>query len=253
MSRFMRRQPAAGLVDNTTRLFVLPMYPCLQSITLYVNDAVVSSGYTFYRDTGTIEFMVAPSAQPVADYTAIQLTNAQITYYLWAGFQLMEALWSRKYLLSSSSMAYAMALPTDTAIYLCQGPLATGGTPSDPITGDKTFSTSPLQRAWLERCAEIAYLDSMAVESALSDVNVRERIGGVAITTEHRSRNIQDARKLLWDQMIQAMYAALDEYDSAGAHYGANATQIRSDYYDNVWDWQNNNGVMVPTGLTNWW
>jgi hypothetical protein len=250
LQRFMRRQPLAGLVDGTTTVFLLPMYPCKLDLSIYLETTPVTSNeYVFYADTGTVMFYTAPTSQPVADYTAIGLTTAQIVLYLWAGFDLMEALWSRQYALSSSDTAYAMASPSDSHIYICQGPAGVGSTPTDPVVGTQTFSTSRIQRAWLERCAEFAYLDSMVSEAALSDVNVRERVGGVAISTDHRSANILRARDAMWREVIASMYAALDEQYPDGRHYGGAVGQLHTDYYATHWNWQSNNGILAPTEL----
>jgi hypothetical protein len=249
----MRRQPLSGLVDGSTLIFLLPMYPALQTINVYLGTTLVdSSAYAFYQDSGVVQFGVAPTVQPTADYTAIQLTNQQIIYYLWAGFQFMESLHKRGLALSSSNSAYAMASPTSTHIYVCQGPLAAGALPSDPLAGNLVFSTSQLQRGWLEKCAEFAYLDSMMVESALGDVDVTQRVGGIRIATAHRSSNIREAKKTLLEEVVVAMYAALDEIDPTGAHYGQAAAQIHTSYYANTWNWQNRSGILIPDGVDKW-
>jgi len=257
LSRAMRRQPLAGLVDGSNKIFLCPLYPILSTgLKVYLDTTLqtLTTHYTVDTASGTITFVSAPSVQPTADYTAIQLSDQQIVYYTWAGAMLMEALWSRKYALSSSNTAYAFASPTDAHIYLCQGPLAAGAVPVDPVIGTLTFSTSQVQRGWLSRCAELAYVDSMMVESALSDINVRERVGGVAITTDHRSANIRQAREALWNEVVSAMYAALDEFDSTGAHYGKIATPMHTEYYTDNWNWQNNSGILVPSGINSqWW
>lgn len=254
LSRFMRRQPMGGLVNASNVVFTLPQYPCLSTISVYSGSNLVSAAsYNFYSDTGVVQFYNAPSAQPTADYTCIQLTNQQLVYYVLAGFALMESMYSRGFLLSNSPTAYAMASPTDSAIYICQGPLATGGLPTDPVTGNTTFSASPIQRSWLERCAEYAYMDGMSLDAALSDVDVSERVGGVRINTSHRAPNIVRAKESMLSELYSAMYSALDETFSDGRHYGKVAAQQHSSYYNDIFQWQNNNGTLVPTGLGQWW
>ena len=252
MTRFTRRQPLAGIVDGSNKVFLCPTYPVLAAgFVLYLGATVqtLTTQYTLDTSSGVVTFGTAPAVQPTADYTAIQLSQTQMNYYNWAGFNLMESLWARKYMLSSSATSFTFASPTDTNMYVCQGPVSSGAVPTDPLAGSLTFSTSQAQRGWLERCAEFAYLDSMSSEAALSDVDVTERVGGIRIATSHRSQNIVKAKQEMWCELLSSMYSALDEWDSSGAHYGSAAAQIHSNYYTQTWNWQNNNGILAPTSM----
>lgn len=245
--RQMRRQPLIGLVGSNKE-FMFPTFPVLStSVKVYVANALVlPANYTLDADMGVVLFNTAPSAQPTADCVAMALSNQQIAYYAWAGFSLMESMWTRNYLLTSSNTAFAFASPTSDHIYVCQGPVSTGGVVTDPSAGQLTFSTSQLQREWMARCMEMAYLDSMQAQAALSDVNVRERMGGIQIQTDHRSQSIGQAKERLWRELWDAMYAALDEWDPSMAHYGGAVDAPHSTMYQQQWQWQTDGTLNIP-------
>ena len=250
LTRFMRRQPLSGLIDGTNKIFMLPMYPVQSPISLYLGTTLqtLTTHYTLDTTTGIVTFVTAPTVQPTADYTALQLTTQQTNYFAWAAFQLMESMTSRGYALSSSNSAYAMAVPTSTNIYLCQGPIATGAVPTDPIVGTVNFSTSILSRSWLAICMQACYLEAMGVQASLSDINFTERVGGVRINTDHRARSIRDAREQMNNLLRDAMFAALDEMYSDGRHYGGHASFPHTQMYTDMFQWQQNaTGEWVPS------
>lgn len=243
--RFYRRAPLSGIVDGSNKIFLLPLYPVLAPIALYLGATLqtLTTQYTLDATTGTVTFVTAPTVQPVANYTSVQLSNQQIVYFAWAGFDLMEGMYSRGYYLSSNSTTYAQAVPTSTNIYICT---LNGTTPVDPAAGTLNFSTSRLQRAWFERCMEFTYLDSMSSNAALSDVNVRERVGGIAISTDHRTKNILSAKKSLWDSLISAIYSALDESEVTNDRYAASGIMPHSDFYESTIQWQLDGDFIIP-------
>lgn len=240
--RYQARQPLAGLADGTNLVFQTPLYPVLSTISVYLGGTLqLASAYTLDAAAGTVTFVTAPTVQPTANYTAVGASTQQAVYYAWAGFLLMETVYRRGYSLSNSLSAYALASPTDAHIYVVDG-----HTVSDPAAGTATFSTSIFQRGFLERCTHYAYLDAMASEAALSDVDVTQRAGGIAIRTAHRSPNILRAKEALWNELLKARDEALDEADPTGAHYGGAVTQIHSNFYTSILHWQNDNGLVVP-------
>jgi hypothetical protein len=226
------------------------MYPCSTTIAIYLGTSLLAgTAYTLDTNTGRVTFLSAPTVQPIADYTAIQIPTQQIVNYCWAGFMIAQSLYSRNFVLSKSETAYAPAAPTDTKILVCQGPVSTGEVPVDPLCGTQRFSVSILQKAFLDHCSEYAYLDSMSVEAALSDVDITERVGGIKIQTSHRAQNIMRVKQTLWDSLISSMYSALDEWDPSGRHYGGNAAEIRTQFYTTTLNWQSNQGLLAPVGF----
>ncbi len=247
--RLVRREPLSGIVDGVNKTFLTAHPTWLQaSLKVYVETDMYSAGDLALVDAegGVVQFAAAPSVQPLADYTAVPLTTQQIVYYAWAGFTLMEHLWTRGLLLSSSATTYAQAAYDSAAIYVVS---RSGSAVADPTCGSLTFSTSPTQRAVLAQCIELAYLDSMLFEASLTDVNYRERLGGAAIETLGRPRNIALARNAAYSTLQNAIYAAMDEANPAGDHYGAITTPPHTDEYNTVWEWQSGTNGLIPRGI----
>ena len=252
----LRREPLSGVVDGSNKVFLSPLFPLLAtSIAAYENTTLkVSPAYSVDADLGVFTWYAAPSVQPTIDAIAVPLTTAQVTLFAWAGFHLMEALWFRNYLLSSSNSAYAMATYSDTHIYVVQGPLKTGEAVIDPVCGSMTFSTSQLQRGVLSRSIELAYLDAMVHESSLSDVDFSERVGGARVSASRRPSNLKTARDLAYDELINAIYAAMGEEDTTLEHFGMGTLPPHTDEYDQIWHWQDTGKVgstalYIPAGL----
>lgn len=249
--RLIPRAPLSGLTDGANKIFYSPHAPFLYSsfsAFMYGTAVVAGSFASVDADRGVITFNAAPLVQPLADYTAVPLTQRQIIYFCFAGFDLMESLYTRGLALSSSSSTYVQATPEDDHAYICTSP----ATLSDPTAGSLFFSTSRIQRQLLERCIEFAYLDSLSYESAAGDVNFRERMGGVAVDAIQRPKNLLAARDALWKDVVRAYYAALDEVDPTGEHYAQKISPVHTDEYKDVWQWQTNaNGLVIPKWI-NW-
>lgn len=240
--RGYRRVPLIGIVDGTNRVFLVPHHPILSTdFDLYLGaDLEAAAHYTLDADKGVVTFgsAYAPSTQPTADYTAIAASTLQITYFAYAGFGLMEDLAPRGFQLSSSDTVYTPALPDDTYQYVTDADVAVGDVPTDPTTGTVVFSQSRAQREFLARCIELAYIDAMGVDASLSDLDVAERVGGTRINASHRSSNIALMRKTAYQNVMRALYAALDEWYTDGRHYGSFVEPSHSDLYEQVYHWQ---------------
>lgn len=248
-----RREPLIGAVDGSNVIFLTsqsPILPGSQVVYDTYTPLVPMQVVLADTDAGLFQLYNAPVARPVADYTVVPITARQIIYYAWAGFELMEGLWSRGFLLSSNDTTYSPATVESGHIYITVGGLKTGDVVSDPVSGALTFSTSPLQKALLGRCIEMAYLEAMQYEASLSDVNIRERSGGIAVDSSRRTGNINLAIKSCYEYLLKSWYAAMDEYYPDGEHYGGIASQPHSLEYQTFWDWrQTSGGGLVPVWL----
>ncbi len=247
--RLVRREPLSGMVDGVNDTFLTPHPTWLaDSLKVHVGTEVYGARDLAECDSdgGVIRFYGAPTVQPLADYTAVPLTTQQVVYYAWAGFALMELMWTRGLSLSASDTAFVQAAYDSPAIYVVQ---RRDSVVLDPLCGTFTFSTSPRQRAVLAQCIELAYLDAMLYEASLTDVNYRERMGGAGIDASSRPRNIASARQVAADQLRNALYAAMDEANPTGDHYGAIALPPHTDEYRQIWEWQSGDSGMMPRGL----
>ena len=239
--RQLRREPLSGLVDGANKVYLSTLFPLLaSSIKVYLGTVLqtLTTHYTVDADLGTFTFVSAPSVQPSIEAVVVPLTSAQVTLYAWAGFHLMESLWFRNLLLSSNISTYAMATYTDAHIYVVQGPLTTGAAVADPVCGAATFSTSQTQRGLLSRCTELAYLDSMLYEASLSDVDFSERVGGARVGASRRPANIKAARDSAYQEVVNAVYAAMGESDDSMGFLGKGVLPTHSDEYSTIWQWQ---------------
>lgn len=250
--RLVRREPLSGLADGVNNIFTTPHPTWLvESLRVYVGRAVYTSAdlAACDPDGGVIEFSVAPTVQPVADYTAVPLIRQQIVYYAWAGFDLLEIQWARGYVLSSTQPTYTPALYSDAAIYI--GQLAGDSQIADPPIGATTFSQSHLQRLALAQCIDVAYLDSLLTESALADISYRERITGIALNSEMRPKNIKLARDTAFDRTRNAIYAAMSEAGDLD-QFNAQTLPPHSADYESIWHWQVDSGAgfVTPGSLT---
>lgn len=236
--KLVRREPLVGVVDGTNRVFLIPHAPILYASALFrsVADPLTSLAYTSLdADGGEVILAVAPTGQVTYSATAVPVTVAQATLYAWAGFQLMERLWSRDFRLSSNASVYAQAVSSDSHIYVCT---VDGTTPSDPVCGSLTFSTSPLELAFYGLCVEMAYLDSLMTGSAMRDLDIRERAGGIAVNAIRRPENLLKVRQAMQEDLLRAWRAAMDEYYPDGDHYIDMVDVIHTTYYDQNMHWQ---------------
>lgn len=244
--RLIRREPLVGIADGLNLEFLTSHSPFLYaSFYAHVGASLYnSSQVTLDADGGVVTFAAAPTTPPTADYTAVPLTNRQVIYFAWAGFALLESMWSRGFLLSNSLASYQMASAEDDHIYIVT---QANGVVADPVCGSLTFSTSPRQRALLVRAIELAYLDSLAFESAASDLNIRERAGGIAVDALGRPKNLLALREAAYQEMWRILQTAMDEYYPDGDNYGALANVPHTSEYEQIWHWQTNGaGLVVP-------
>lgn len=255
--RLVRLQPLVGVADGTNKVFQVANPPLLEaSLHVYAPNTLIDLAVTTIdADGGVVQLYAAPTMVPKASYTAVPVTTTQIKYFAWAGYQLMEALWSRGLMLSSNNAAYVQASPSDTHIYVVN--LSTdGATVQDPVSGAnpdgtaRTFSTSQAQRNFLARCIEMAYIDSLMNEAAAGDLDIRERAGGIAINAARRPANLLAARSEFWTELMRSLYAAMDEYYPGGDHYGAYVEPPHSTEYEAIWRWQaTDTGNWIPGSL----
>ncbi len=246
--KLVRREPLVGIVDGVNTIFLTSHKPFLyDTLAVYTASPFIpASVYSADADGGVIRLALAPAGQAVADYTAVPLTNRQIIYFAWAGFDLMQSLWSRDLRLSSDANAYSAASADDTHIYICS---VTDNVPTDPVAGSLTFSTSTRQKALLARCIEFAFLDAAMQDAALSDVAVRERFGGIAIDPTRRTKNLVDAKAAQWEDLLRALYAAQDEaYGDNGDQYVVDIDVPHTRDYEWNWQWQYGNNLLFPLG-----
>lgn len=247
--RLVRREPLVGVVNGTNTIFLTSHRPFLyESLAIYTADApfVPATVYSADADGGVIRLSYAPDVQAVADYTAVPLSTRQVIYFAWAGFDLMQALWPRDLRLSNDETQYLAASPDDTHIYICS---ASGdGLPTDPVTGSLTLATSARQRAFLARCIEYAFLEAASVDAALADVAIRERFGGIAVDPTRRTRNILDAKKDLWEDLLRALLSAQDEVYPDGEQYVADVNVQHTEFYEKVFQWQYGDNLFVARG-----
>ncbi|MBI5305513.1 MAG: hypothetical protein HY868_25515 [Chloroflexi bacterium] len=251
--RLVRREPLSGIVDGANKTFIA-QHPTwlLSSLKVYVGDTVYTSAdLTCDPDGGVIQFPTAPTVQPLADYTVVPLTKQQIVYFVWAGFDLMEVLWTRGFSLSKNNLLYEPATYTDASIYICQR--AQDGTVVDPTIGAVKFSESHPQKMVIAQCTELAYMDSLFSEAAASDISYRERITGIALDSSLRPRNLKLAREVLFASVRNAIYAAMEEAGDIG-QFSAQTLPPHSADYEAFWHWQKDSpygGLTVP-GTLRW-
>lgn len=248
--RLVRREPLVGMADGSNVIFLTSQKPFLyDSLIVYAANLPLTplTITNWDADGGVVQMYVAPTVGLTADYTAVPLTARQVIYIAWTGFELMQALWSRDLRLSSSNSTYVAASADDAHIYICS---VTDNVPTDPVTGSLTLSTSPRQKALLARCIEYAFLDAATQDAALSDIAIRERLGGIAIDPTRRTRNLVEAKQALWDELQHALRSAQDEVLSDGSQYVTDIVVPHTDEYKDVWQWQTGEGVGL---LTRWW
>lgn len=249
--RLVRREPLSGLVDGTNRDFVTPHHPFLyDTFRAYLYGVQLDPGAfaAIDADGGVVQFNTAPLVQPLADYTAVPLTRRQAIYLAWAGFDLMESLWARGFALSSSDTAYVAATPDDDHAYVVTSPSVF----TDPPCGSLTFSTSRLQQALLARCIEAAYLDLLAYESAAGDLDIRERIGGIAISSSQRPKNLLAMKEQVGKDLVRALYAAMEEYYPDGEQYADYVARVHTNEYRDIWQWQTRTDATITPRWLNW-
>ena len=215
--KFVRREPLVGAVDGSNTIFLLSQPPALQdTLILYgANDPLTPLQTTLLdADGGVVQLYNAPTNAVTADYTAVPLYTKQVVYVVLAGFQLMESLWQRGLEISADDETFVQAGQDDAHLYIVT---RDGTAVADPVCGDLTFNTAFQQRSLLARCIEMAFLGAMASEAALSDVSIRERLGGVAIDPTKRTLNILAARKDAWAELCRALESAQEQfYGEAG-------------------------------------
>lgn len=248
--RLVRREPLVGSVDGYNSVFLVPHRPFLVStLLLYAPSAPLTPVPPSYVDAdgGVVILPSAPSERPTYDCTAVPITLAQTAAYVFAGFQLMEMNWSRGLQLSSSSLTFVPAQVTDPHQYVVQ--VNTNGTMQDPVCGPYTFATSLLQQAFLAQCIELSYLDAQMQESALGDLDISERVGGIRVNASKRATNLRDARVQLQETFLKAWRAAEDEYYPNGEHYIDGLRVQHTLEYEGIYHWQRQpNGVLYPLG-----
>ena len=244
--RLVRLEPLIGIADGVNTVFRTAHAPFLaSSLKIYPPNSLTSGTPSYVdADGGVVQLSAAPSVPQVASYTAVPLAAKQVVYIAWAGMQLMEALWSRGFRPSSNGATYIPATPDDDHIYVVL--VNTDDTIADPVCGSLTFSTSFSQKNFLNRCIEMAYADALASDAAASDLDVRERAGGIAINATRRTKNIVDARSLAYDELIKSWYAAMDEYYPNGDHYGQYSEPPHTLEYQEIWHWQAVSGLWAP-------
>lgn len=236
--RLIRREPLVGAVNGANTIFLTPHRPFLyDSLVVYTADSPFD-GVTLYsadQSGGVVRLAAAPTSQPVADYTAVPLEWLQVNAIAWSGFDLMQALWARNYRLSSDPSTYSPADPDAAHIYIVD--VNDDNTVFDPPAGGLTFSTSYVQKGFLARCIEVAFLDIAMTDAALADVVIRERLGGIAIDPSRRTKNLVDARAEQWNELLRALQLAQEEALGDEA-YVASVKPIHTEEYVQVWQWQ---------------
>lgn len=246
--KLVRREPLVGNPDGVNTIFLTSHKPFLyDSLVVYAASPFTPATiYSADADGGVIRLAQAPVGQVVADYTAVPLTNRQIIYFAWAGFDLMQSLWSRDLRLSNDDDSYVAAGADDAHIYICS---VTDDVPTDPVVGSLTFSTSIRQKALLARCIEFAFLDAAMQDAALSDVAIRERFGGIAIDPTRRTKNMLDAKAAQWEDLLRALHTAQDEaFGDSGDQYVTDVEVPHTRDYEWNWQWQYGNNLLFPLG-----
>jgi hypothetical protein len=237
-TRLVRRESLVGDMDGANIVFLTSQRPFLEdSLELYYrNTTTAVTPASVDADGGVIILPNAPNAPITGDYTVVPMTRQQVVNVAWAGYELMQFLWTRAFALSSSSAVYLRAVLDDAHIYIVTND---GGAVSDPVIGDSTFYESQLQRSLLSWCIEYAYLDSLTSEAAASDIMIRERAGGVSIDPSRRPTNLVEAKRVVWDQLLRALNAAMDaDPAAAGLQYGEAVTMPHTQDYLENWRWQ---------------
>lgn len=179
--RKIAKDPLAGVVDGSNRTFFTSYAPILSSgsspYSVYVAGAAVSG--TIDVDTGEVTCGSAPSTQPTATYTYTPYTVSQQLSFLIGGFQQMETVWPRGWVLVDGSGSPA---DESSATILVQDSAG-----ADPLTGLWA------QQGFYLACLRYYYLFAQLTGAAIVDFDWRETVRGMSVSKSRRPQNLAAA------------------------------------------------------------
>lgn len=232
--RKIARDPLSGVIDGVNTYFFSSYSPLFQSTTpsLYEGATAVSSGsYSVDYDAGLITVTEPPDSQLYLTYDLVAYTNTELKRILMEAFDEMESRYPRDWRLSSGSTAYAEATENSSAIYVLDGT-----TVSDPATGDKTFSTSRLQRGFFWACIE--YILALRKLDEAADGFLWREDRGVTVDKSRVAQNRMAQLEFIQKRLEMYRTAAMDEHDSTGGHYGEYQASPGTKQYFYDYEWQ---------------
>ena len=230
-------EPLEGLTDGRNRIVRTPHRPLDQasSITIYRQDgtSVGSGRYSVVSwDSGVVRFEQGVTEQYYADYRVADpyYSATKLKEICRAGFRRMMSKWPQDwYLVDSGGSTWISSA---------------AATVSDPAIGNVTFSTSHQTLHGLHLCCEYELASSRLRQASALDVDYREGMsGGVAVTTKNRAIALAGLLEQL-DKEITTALTILEE-ELTGSGYGGFVSGAKSDTYEDVYEWWDNNNDQV--------
>ncbi|MGQ9458900.1 MAG: hypothetical protein ACUVS5_11545 [Anaerolineae bacterium] len=211
-------QELIGLSDGTNRVFRTQSAP-VSNLSLYNRDGTPYTGaYTLYASSGTIVFQVAPGAgqAPLASYSAVEFTDAELLDIARAGFDEMEALLGRHwYLVDSGGETYISARRDEV---------------EDPVVNGRPFSEDRAQVGLYLLCCLLRLVQAKRLHAASVGYLYRESsTGGVTVDRRGQAREFAE--------MERDLRRAIEDNVAALETLGAYIPGAKSDQYLDNFEW----------------
>ena len=226
--QYIGRDDLSGLVDGSNVVFYSTYHPILSSgsTEVRVSNSVISSGsYTVNHEPGVFTFTNAPVAQPQATYTIARYPDRVIRSVLVAGFDEMELRWFRGLQLSSTVGTGQITLITEDS----DNAYVVNSSGSDPPVGGIFFSSSRVQQAFFARCVNLAFLQTLLGEHALSSYIWREA-QGLSVDKSRVVQNLLIAKNELEKQMTAWLQQTQVEFGGTATYGGFIAQPLTREY-----------------------
>lgn len=228
--------PLVGDIDGVNKIFFTTMSPLLSedTTTIYSSGSILDKTvYSLDTDTGCIVFNYAPTEQPRATYTQVDLTSLQIKQVLIEGFNTLEADIQQGWRLSSNDSVYTEANEESEHAYIVTPEI------KEPVIASFPFSMSTISIRTLMCSVELVILMNRLHNASFSSFSYRED-RGIAVDKTRMTQNIQiviEEKNKELSNLKEYLKEALYGNSSLGG-YISNPKSL--DYTENF-DWRSKN------------